>query len=131
MTMTSMTSSTAAPESTSTALLLPEPFARLMPFIGWSLATETERNALRNASDMDDILAFAQAMLADVDAIVAHLDAYPLEAMPQAEKRLMYMLLSLAEVAPAVEAYKQPGVIDGYDPARFVADNNFVMRPKI
>ena len=112
-------------------LLLPEPFARLMPFIGWSLATETERNTLRNASDMAELDAFAQAMLLDVDAIVAHLDAYPVDSMPQPEKRLMYMLLSLAEVAPAVEAYKQPGVIDGYDPSRFIADNDFVMRPKI
>ncbi|CAN5578095.1 hypothetical protein BH09PSE5_BH09PSE5_20410 [soil metagenome] len=116
---------------TSLTNTLPDQFAQLMPFIGWSLATETERNKRRNSSDMDDILAFAQAMLADVDAVVAHLDPIPLEALPPAEKRLMYMLLSLAEVAPAVEAYRQPGVIDGYDPARFVAENNFVMRPKI
>jgi len=112
-------------------LALPESFAALMPFFDWSLATETERNAKRNASDMDELVAFAQAMLAEADRIVAHLNRFPMDAMPPAETRLMFMLLSLAEVAPAVEQYKQPGVIDGYDPSRFVADNDFVMRPKI
>jgi len=34
-------------------------------------------------------------------------------------------------VAPAVEAYQQPGVIDGYEFSRFVADEKFVMRPPI
>jgi hypothetical protein len=111
--------------------LLPESFESLLPFVGWSLATETERNARRNASNMDELVAFSQAMLADVDRIVGLLDHFPMDAMPAAETRLMYMLLSLAEVAPAVEQYKQPGVIDGYDPARFVADDDFVMRPKI
>ncbi|MCA1326868.1 hypothetical protein [Herbaspirillum sp. alder98] len=111
--------------------VLPAPFAHLAPFIGWSLATETERNRMRNTSDMRDIIAFKDAMLADVDAIVAWLDNYPLDAMPPEAQALMHMLLSLAEVAPAVEAYHQPGVIDGYDPTRFVADENFVMRPPI
>lgn len=113
------------------APVLPAPFAHLTPFIGWSLATETERNRMRNTSDMRDIIAFKDAMLADVDAIVAWLDNYPLNAMPPEAQALMHMLLSLAEVAPAVEAYHQPGVIDGYDPTRFVADETFVMRPPI
>jgi hypothetical protein len=119
-----------APES-SMAITLPPDFVHLTPFLHWSLATETERNRLRNASDMADILAFKDAMLADVDAIVAALNGYPLDAMPRQAQALMHMLLSLAEVAPAVEAYHQPGVIDGYDPARFIADEAFVMRPPI
>ena len=108
---------------------LPPAFAHLTPYLGWSLPTETARNARRNSSDIESIRAFAQAMLADVDAIVKHLDAFPLNEMPPAETRLMYMLLSLAEVAPAVESYGQPGVIDGYDPSRLVADASFVMTP--
>ena len=42
---------------------------------------------------------------------------------------LMYLLLSLAEIAPAIEFYNQPAVIDGYESARFRADESFVMRP--
>ncbi|WP_034300462.1 hypothetical protein [Herbaspirillum sp. RV1423] len=110
---------------------LPAQFAHLSPFIGWSLATETERTRMRNTSAMSDIIAFKDAMLADVDAIVAYLNAFPLEAMPPREAALMHMLLSLAEVAPAVEAYNQPGVVDGYAFSRFAADENFIMRPPI
>jgi hypothetical protein len=116
---------------TTDTLPLPEAFAGLMPFFAWSLATETERNAKRNASTMDELNTFAEAMLAETDRVVAHLNQFPMEQMPAPELRLMHMLLSLAEVAPAVEQYKQPGVIDGYDPARFIANNEFVMRPKI
>ncbi len=114
-----------------TEIKLPAQFAHLEVFSQWSLATETERNRLRNSSAMADIIAFKDAMLVDVDAIVAHLNGFPLDAMPAEPLALMHMLLSLAEVAPAVEAYNQPGVIDGYDPARFVADETFVMRPPV
>lgn len=112
-------------------ITLPTPFAHLAPFHHWSLATETERTRMRNTSDMADIIAFKDAMLAQVDAIVAYLNGFPLDAMPPPEAALMHMLLSLAEVAPAVEAYHQPGVIDGYEFSRFVADEKFIMRPPI
>ena len=36
-------------------------------------------------------------------------------------RALFHIALSVAEVAPAVENYGQPSVIDGYDVARFVA----------
>lgn len=110
---------------------LPAQFSHLEAFKRWSLATETERNQLRNSSRMEEIVAFKDAMLADVDAVVAFLNGFPLNAMPPEPLALMHMLLSLAEVAPAVEAYNQPGVIDGYEPARFVADEAFVMRPPV
>jgi hypothetical protein len=119
------------PASPQGAITLPAGFAHLMPFSHWSLATETERTRMRNTSAFADIVAFKDAMLADVDAIVAYLNGFELDAMPPPEAALMYMLLSLAEVAPAVEAYQQPGVIDGYEFSRFVADEKFVMRPPI
>src|SRR5450830_948697 len=97
-------------QHTKPTAVLPPQFAHLTPFIHWSLATETERNRLRNSSEMRDIIAFKDAMLADVDVIVAWLNNYPLDAMPPDAQALMCMLLSLAEVAPAVEAYHQPGV---------------------
>ncbi len=110
---------------------LPSGFADLAPFADWCLATETARNSRRNRSTMVELLAFRDAILPRVDEVVRHLNAYSLDAMPAPEQRLMHMLLSLAEIAPAVEAYHQPGVIDGYDPARFVADEHFVMRPAL
>jgi hypothetical protein len=109
---------------------LPSAFAHLQPFTGWSLATETERNTRRHEASMDEIQAFIDAMLADVDAIVAYLDAFG-ETLPPEARALMDMLMSLAEVAPVVECYRQQAVIDGYDPRRFVADENFVLKPAL
>lgn len=111
--------------------VLPEQFAHLAPFSQWSLATETARNTLRHAVDMDAILAFKDAMLPEVTAILAYLDAFAFDALPPDALALMHMLLSLAEVGPAVEFYKQPAVIDGYDPRRFVADEQFALHPAI
>ncbi|HSV84536.1 MAG TPA: hypothetical protein VLK85_35485 [Ramlibacter sp.] len=114
-----------------TAPQLPAAFADLAAHAAWCLPTETERNRRRNASTLAELLAFRDAILPRVDAIVRHLNGFPLAGMPPAQANLMHMLLSLAEIAPAVECYHQPGVPDGYDPARFVADEQFVMRPPI
>ena len=42
------------------------------------------------------------------------------------------MLRSLAEVAPAIEAYdQQAAVIDGYESARFTPDETHRLRPSL
>ena len=110
--------------------VLPARFAALEPFSEWALATETERMLHRADAKQADIEAFRDAMMASLDAVVAHLDAFPLGDMPEPERNLYGMLLSLAEVAPAVEFYRQPNVIDGFDPRRFLPVEDFVLRPK-
>lgn len=109
--------------------VLPAQFAHLTPFIGWSLPTETERNIKRHAASMEEIHQFIEAVLKDVDSIVAHLDANDINALPEEEQALMAMLLSLAEVAPVIECYGQQAVVDGYDPRRFQANESFSMSP--
>ncbi|MGH8007048.1 MAG: aromatic ring-hydroxylating oxygenase subunit alpha [Candidatus Binatia bacterium] len=42
------------------------------------------------------------------------------EALPGDAQRLLYLTLSLAEIAPAVELFEQPSVPDEYEVARFV-----------
>jgi hypothetical protein len=100
--------------------LLPDQFEDLEPFVDWALPTERERNNKRIASTMPAIEAFYDAMLPRARAIIAHLDSFPVKEMPVREMRLMNLLLSLAEVANAVEIFKQPTVIDGYDSRRTV-----------
>lgn len=101
-------------------ILLPEPFADLERFGSWALATELERSRKRQSSTMAEIQAFYDAMLSRMDAILDYLNPLPLNAMPEKEQRLLYLTLSLAEVAPAVELFKQPSVVDGYDIARLI-----------
>lgn len=100
--------------------LLPGRFEDLEPFIDWALPTERERNNKRIASTMPAIKAFYDAMLPRARAIIAHLENFPVNEMPMHEARLMNLLLSLAEVANAVEIFKQPAVIDGYDSRRTI-----------
>jgi hypothetical protein len=113
------------------AVELPEQFAHLTPFIQWALPTENERNIMRHKTDMEDIKAFSAAMLENVSAICTYLDGFDLSNYPPKEKALMQMLLSLAEVAPAVEFYNQQAVVDGYDPRRFPATDNFFANPSV
>ena len=113
-------------------LPLPEAFASLQPFVTtWALATETERNIQRHTAGMPSINAFKDAILPQADTIEGWLNQNTLDQVAEndAARTLMNLLLSLAEIAPAVEFYNQPAVIDGYDPRRFAADETFVMHP--
>ena len=98
---------------------LPRGFEDLEPFLGWSLATELERSARRQASTMAEINCFYAAMLPRMDDVLQFLQGYPLEGNPPDVQRLFHLTLSLAEIAPAVENFGQPSVVDGYDVARF------------
>ena len=103
---------------------LPEPFSDLEPYSAWSLATEGERQRKRLSSSMEEIQVFYDAILPRMDAIISYLDQFPLDALPTAAQRLLYLTCSLAEVSTAVELFKQPRVPDGYDATRFVATHN-------
>jgi hypothetical protein len=52
--------------------------------------------------------------------ILTLLDGFATEHVPPDVERLFWLTLSLAEIAPAVENFGQPGVVDGYDFVRFV-----------
>ena len=103
--------------------LLPGQFQGLEKWIDWSLETEDERSDRRQASTMEDIKAFYDAMLARMEEVLPYLEQFSLDALPDDASRLFYLTLSLAEVAPAVEQFGQPSVVDGYDIKRFVASH--------
>jgi len=102
---------------------LPEQFKDLEQWMAWSLETEAERSDRRQASAMEDITAFYEAMLARMEEVLSYLEQFSLEELPDDARRLFYLTLSLAEVAPAVEQFGQPSVVDGYDIKRFVASH--------
>ena len=104
--------------------LLPTQFQELEQWIAWSLATEQERSAKRQASTMKDIKTFYDAMLTRMEEVLPYLDQFSVDALPEDATRLFYLMLSLAEVAPAVEQFGQPSVVDGYEAKRFVVQHN-------
>ena len=91
---------------------LPEKFQELEPFIKWAIKTETGRKDMRLASTIEEINQYVEAMLPKMDDILEHLNAFPLEDMPEPERRLQLMTLSLAEVSTSYELYFQPTIPD-------------------
>ena len=91
---------------------LPESFKELEPFTHWALKTETERKDQRVGSKIEDINAFVEAILPRMDDIFAHLQDFPLDDMPESERALQLMTLSLAEVSTSYELYFQPTIPD-------------------
>jgi hypothetical protein len=86
----------------------------------WSLPTESERGAKRRASSMQELEAFYAGMMARMSEVLPHLEQSSARDIPVETERLLYLTLSLAEVAPAVELFAEPTVSYGYDVARFV-----------
>ena len=104
--------------------LFPTQFQELEQWKEWSLATEQERSARRQASTMEDIKTFYNAMLVRMEEVLPFLEQFSMDELPQDATRLFYLTLSLAEVAPAVEQFGQPSVVDGYDVKRIVVQHN-------
>ena len=103
-----------------TQLPLPSGFSDLARFADWMLPTSVERSRKRLASSMDEISALYNALLPRLEEILAYLDQFSLEEMPQDALRLLFLTLSLAEVSIGVELFHEPKVTGGCDPARFV-----------
>jgi hypothetical protein len=100
-------------------MTLPEEFKDLERFAAWALPTESERSEKRLSSRMEEISEFYAAMHARMSAILPYLSRYDVNDMPEDARQLLHLALSLAEIAPAVEWYNQPTVIDGFDRRRY------------
>lgn len=95
--------------------LLPPGFAALEAFLAdWVLPDAQARMAQRQASRIEDIRRFYDAMLPMGEPALSYLRGYALGDLPPEGERLLKLMLSLAEVAPAVEWYNDPMVFDGF-----------------
>ena len=100
--------------------VLPEQFQQLEPFLSWALNTERERSVKRHSSTMSELRVFYNAMITRLQEILDFLNGFSQDNAPAHVKRLSLLTLSLAEIAPAVENFRQPGVVDGYDYSRLI-----------
>lgn len=103
------------------AQLLPDGFAELERFVNtWALNSEQQRNHKRLASSIEEIKDFYDTMLRHMEALLNHLTRFRLQDLPQPERRLLHLALSLMEVAPAAEIYSSPDVPDAIEAHRFI-----------
>ena len=94
------------------ASTFPPAFADLEPFADWALETEAERYAKRLASSMDEMQAFYDAALPRLEAAMAYLDGFPLDALPEDATRLLWLMYSLINASFPVECWRQARVPD-------------------
>ncbi len=92
--------------------VLPPPFADLEPFAAWCLPTEAERYAKRLASPMDELQAFYDAAFPRLEEILAYLDSFDLDSLPDDAGRLLLLTYSLINVSFPVEVWRQARVPD-------------------
>ena len=102
---------------------LPSQFAELESLAEvWACATERERHTRRLTSEFEQLKQLYDAVLPEVEQIVAHLNQFPMGELPEQEQNLLNLSLSCMEVALPVEAHGQTTVPGGFDPARFEVD---------
>ena len=103
--------------------LLPEEFSELQRFVGQcALATQSERERKRRNATQHERQEFYDAVTPRLEAAIAWLGRFTLDAMPADARCLLYLMLSLAEVAPTVELYKGNATVPySFDEERFIA----------
>lgn len=103
--------------------LLPEQFRALAPWVSkWVVRTQAERARLRTTSDATEMRAFYGAVLPHLGEALIYLREFPLTNLPAPAKRLLFLLLSLAEVSTFVEFYDCSSTVpNAFAEARLVA----------
>ena len=93
--------------------MLPDAFSELERFApDWCLPSEGERYSKRLASTLAEMREFYDACFPRVRDAMAHLDEFPLDALPPKELNLIHLVYSLVMVSLPVEVWHQPRAID-------------------
>jgi hypothetical protein len=99
---------------------LPAEFADLSRFVpDWALSTEKERHIAMIDRGIGELRRFYDAMLPRYPAIVAHLDRYPLDALPQDEQTLLDLAMTFVETSHPVDLnWRTPDIEDTFPMGR-------------
>ena len=103
----------------------------------WALPTEKQRSAKRWSASADEFQELYDAMVPLISEILAYLDQFSLDEMPEDALALFHLSLALAESAPHVEFYKGAAKVPhSFDARRMLAtrgdapDPNHDMSPE-
>ena len=77
-------------------------------------------DACRLQSDIAELRDLYERVMPRLDAIIRHLDTFPTNDIPTAERALEYLAYAAVEASLAVERFGQPAVPDSFDALRFV-----------
>jgi len=91
---------------------LPSEFADLEPFAEWAIPTERARYDKRLDSTMDEMQAFYDAAFPRMEDALSYLEQFPMDALPDDAKCLLWLYCALVTVSFPVEVWRQPRVPD-------------------
>jgi hypothetical protein len=92
---------------------LPNEFSDLEPFAAaWCLPTEPERWARRQESSIDEMRQLYEAVFSRYEAILAYVDRFPLDDMPDEARNLIHLTTSFVMVSFPVEVWNGPRIPD-------------------
>jgi len=88
---------------------LPEGFEGFAPFLDWAIPRQADRAAKKMTSTFDQLKALYDFGMADdnIARALAYCDQFPLSDLPEDAATLFHITLSMAEVRPQVELYRQ------------------------
>jgi hypothetical protein len=103
--------------------LLPKGFEHLADLLPeWALATENARSVKRWSSTPRQFQQFYDAMLPELERILAVLARYRLEGAPAEVGNLFRLTLAFAEAAPHTEMYANSNIVpNSFDASRVIA----------
>ena len=105
------------------AAQFPPKFSDLEPYSHWALESRDARYKKRIRSSMEEIRSYYEAVRPRIEAIVDYLDARPLDALSEEERRLLQLTLAWMDASRSVEVLGTPDVRYGLAAERFtVAD---------
>lgn len=103
----------------------------------WALPAENQRSAKRWSASAEEFQEFYDAMVPLISEILAYLEQFSLDEMPEDALALFHLSLALAESAPHVEFYKGAAKVPhSFDARRMLAtrgdapDPNHDMSPE-
>jgi hypothetical protein len=83
--------------------MLPAEFAALEPYSDWVLETESQRYTKCLASTAAEMQAFCDAAFPLLEPAMAHLTEFPLSRLPEQQRNLLLLIMSLITATSADE----------------------------
>jgi len=95
------------------AISLPDGFSELEQFVAdWARPTRTERYDMRLSKSIDDLTEFYDAIAGRAEEAIEYLNGRDIEALTDADARLLQLLYSLILVSYPVNIFNQPRIPD-------------------
>lgn len=108
--------------TTKTELSVPAGFEALARFSRWALPTADQRTKARREATSEDLREFYEAALPHLEPILDACDRFALGELPESHQDIFNLALSMAEIAPHVEFYRDsPSVPFAFEESRFIA----------